>query len=87
MQKWIKTEEQMPEKGQWVIVFSGDNRKYCEIECYMGLGTKTTTTWDKDGNMIKYDYEYPAWTCGHGDIKSTNPVAWMPLPEPYREKE
>ena len=78
---WIKTSDKMPPKGQWVLVTKNDFQKPLEIECF--LGVRTNQYCSKETNWEWEDYEYNAWTSGHGDISSENPVAWMQLPEPY----
>ena len=79
--KWILTSEQMPPKGKWVLVTTEDWQKPWEIKCFLGIrtGVKYVRYPEKRG-FIEEEYEYPAWTSGHGDIGSHNPIAWMPLP-------
>lgn len=80
--KWILTKDQMPPKGQWILVAKNNWQKPWEIERYIGkrinqyCGQKTNWEWE--------DYEYDAWTSGHGDIGEDAPIAWMPLPEPFK---
>lgn len=78
--EWIKTSEQLPPIGQWVLVSEDDTSCPVEIMCYQGIKTNERY---QDGKWE--DYEYPSWTSGHGDIQDEHPKAWMPLPEPYRE--
>ena len=79
--EWILTTEQMPKESQWVLTTTNDYQKPIEIQCYMGIRIGTEYVHpigEKD--WIEKKYEYPAWTSGHGDISSHNPIAWMPLP-------
>lgn len=80
MGKWIKTKEQTPSKGQWVLVTTDDYQKPIEIMCYQG----TRVGEEYIGGNWK-EYEYPSWTSGHGDIQSWHPEAWMPLPKLYKK--
>lgn len=82
--KWIKTSEKMPPIGEWVIVTTGDRQKTAEIKCYMGKRDRKVAQY-KGGEWHDYIEIYDAWTSGHGDISGTNPAAWQPLPEPYKE--
>lgn len=82
MSRWILTKNELPPKGEWVLTTTGDWQKPIEIKCYMGkrLGTKWVSIPGISGYK-KVDYEYPAWTSGHGDIGARNPIAWMLLPK------
>ena len=78
--KWILTEKQLPPRGQWVLVTKNDWQKPWEIMCYQGIRIGKHYIgkgWE--------EYKYPSWTSGHGDIMSKHPIAWMLLPEPYKE--
>ena len=75
--KWIRTNIQLPRKGEWVLVKTNDWQKPVEIMCYMGVRIGHHDI----GNGWE-EYEFPAWTSGHGDIKSKHPEVWMPLPDP-----
>ena len=78
--------EKMPPKNMWVLVARPEYyQKPWEIMSYMGIMTNKRRRFDENGNWIEEEYVYPAWTSGHGDIMSEDPVAWMPMPEPYKE--
>lgn len=81
--EWIKTNEQLPPKGQWVLVTTDDYQKPCEIECYIGVKKHSGYRF-VNGKGEDFEEPYHAWTSGYGDI-GESPIAWMPLPEPYRE--
>ena len=81
--EWIETEKQMPPKGQWVLVAQDNYQKPWEIMTYMGV--QTGYKYLPPNFDEKIPYSYHAWTSGHGDITSKNPVAWMPLPDPYKQ--
>ena len=84
--KWIKTNKQLPPKGKWVLVTRDDWQKPWEIMCYMGIRTNTITRYIPGiKELIEEEYEYPAWTSGHGDIMGQHPIAWMPLPKQYKK--
>lgn len=82
MINWRLISEILPPKGQWVIVTTEDYQKPCEIMCYLG----TRIGRHDIGNGWE-DYEFPTWTSGHGDVRSTHPYAWMPLPQVPKKKE
>lgn len=84
MDKWILVTEKFPPIGEWVLVTNGEcNGKYCEIMTYKGLKTERIHR----VGYGEYEEQYHAWTSGHGDIRSKNPLAWMPLPTPYKLQE
>lgn len=79
---WISTSDQLPDKGQWVLVTTERYQKPVEIMCYQGVRIGQHNV----GNGWE-EYEFQSWTSGHGDIRSHHPEAWMPLPEPYELQE
>ena len=81
MNKWIFTSEKLPPIGEWVLVTNGKcDGKHCEVMTYKGL--KSEKVYTVGGG--EYEEQYHEWTSGHGDILSKNPLAWMPLPDPYK---
>lgn len=76
VQKWIPCSEQMPESGEDVIVWF-EYFRYGEYEClYQTYGI---------GN---YNKNYDDWMVNHETgWDQLRVIAWMPLPEPYEEKE
>lgn len=74
--EWISTSEQLPPKGEWVLVTTDDWQKPIEIMCYQG-----TRIGRHDIGIGWEDYEFPSWTSGHGDVQSKHPTHWMKLPD------
>lgn len=79
--EWIETADQLPPRGEWVLVDKEDWQKPCEVMCYQGIRLGHQTIHHIDGTVTDEDYEYPSWTSGHGDIRPSHPIRWMPLPE------
>lgn len=78
MKGWIKTSEQMPPIGEWVLTTTGETLgKTMEIKAFIGI--RTNHRW-VGGSLESEEYEYNAWTSGHGDI-GHDPEYWMPLPK------
>lgn len=85
MDKWIPVSKKLPPIGEWVLVTNGKcNGKYCEVMIYHGLKTQIV---HRVGEGEYYEEQYHEWTSGHGDVLSKNPLAWMPLPSPYKGGE
>ena len=80
--EWISTSEQLPPKGEWVLVTTDDWQKPIEIMCYQG----TRIGRHDIGNGWE-DYEFPSWTSGHGDVQSRHPTHWMKLPDTPKEMQ
>ena len=80
--RWIPTSKKLPNKNQWVLVTTEDYQKIAEVMCYQGIRIGKHDV----GNGWE-EYEYPSWTSGHGDIQSSHPKAWMPLPPCYEPQE
>ena len=80
--KWIKTREQLPAEGEWVLVAVDDIYKPIDVMKYEGMregrviGSKNIYY----PNMTQYEkIIYPCWTRGRGDILGTHPYAWASL--------
>ena len=72
MSEWIPASEQLPEKSGMYIVTRGD-------DAFEEDGKATWAIFDP----AKKKFYYPG-----GRVKYyINVLAWMPLPEPYREVE
>lgn len=73
---WIPVEERMPEKGKYVLVSVVDD--HAGVERYVWVAA-----WDYD------DFADSGWSWRFPecDDPCVDIVAWMPLPEIYKEKE
>ena len=78
-QQWIPCSERLPEEGERVLAthMGGVNPNNQVIEHIYQLG-KFTCVWDMDMNV-----DSPTF----GQRYMGEVIAWMPLPEPYREEE
>jgi len=74
--RWIPVEESMPERGKYVLVSCVDD--HAGVERYVWVAV-----WDYD------DYADSGWSWRFPecDDPCVDIVAWMPLPEIYKEKE
>lgn len=83
--KWIPCSERLPEEGKDVLV----------TVYFMGLEQKYSTGWN---DHIKPSYYVDLashidgeWHCASDEykiaLKRNKVIAWMPLPEPYKEGE
>ena len=77
--EWIKTSEQMPPKGEWVLCATPEHSIPWEIRMYEGIGVGKEYV---SKEHIEREYNYPRWRV-KGGVASRNPIAWMPLPKPY----
>ena len=75
---WIKTENQLPKVGQWVLGHTENCQKPYEVMCYLGEKTNKGCNSEKG----EYTYTYHDWTTGHGDIFH-GPDFWQPLPKHF----
>lgn len=71
--KWIPCSEKLPELGEYVLATVLMFDDYRDIGIY-------TRQWTSDHSEIRWfsDDEY-------GQLFDCDVVAWMPLPEPYKE--
>lgn len=74
-QWWIPVEERLPDNPDCMVLVQISGRPACNI----GLDNALCIAqyYPDEGWILE---EYPSWDDAH-------PVAWMPLPEPYREEE
>lgn len=74
---WIPVSERLPEKeGRYLVTFRSERKTYL-----VGYGNCRMSV---DGKKIGYGW-YDLHYAIYFDEKSI--IAWMPLPEPYRESE
>lgn len=73
--RWIPCSERMPDSKEDVLVWF-EYFRYGEYDClYQTYGI---------GN---YNKKYDDWMVNHETWSQLRVIAWMPLPDPYEEKE
>lgn len=81
---WIPVSERLPEDERECLVTL--EKVYGTPEIFMGIASYLKFGNDGYWNEKKYGYlEWDKYSDGHGGTKMYKVVAWMPLPEPYKE--
>ena len=81
---WIPVDERLPEDERECLVTL--EKVYGTPEIFMGIASYLKFGNDGYWNEKKYGYlEWDKYSDGHGGTKNYKVVAWMSLPEPYKE--
>lgn len=81
---WISVSERLPEGERECLVTL--EKIYGTPEISMGIANYLRFGNDGYWNEKKYGYlEWDKYSDGHGGTKIYKVIAWMPLPEPYKE--
>ena len=81
---WIPVDERLPEDERECLVTL--EKTYGTPEISMGIANYLKFGNDGYWNEKKYGYlEWDKYSDGHGGTKMYKVIAWMPLPEPYKE--
>lgn len=81
---WVPVNEKLPEDEKECLVTL--EKVYGTPEIFMGIASYLKFGNDGYWNEKKYGYlEWDKYSDGHGGTKMYKVIAWMPLPEPYKE--
>ena len=81
---WIPVSEKLPEDERECLVTL--EKVYGTPEIFMGIASYLKFGTDGYWNEKKYGYlEWDKYSDGHGGTKMYKVIAWMSLPEPYKE--
>lgn len=81
---WVPVNEKLPEDERECLVTL--EKVYGTPEIFMGIASYLKFGNDGYWNEKKYGYlEWDKYSDGHGGTKMYKVIAWMPLPEPYKE--
>ena len=77
--QWIPVSERLPECCGYPVLLTVENKFVC----------KAFTNYMKEGKPLFYtnEKEYCKELVSSKLSDAWNPIAWMPLPEPYKERE
>lgn len=82
---WIPVSEKLPEDERECLVTL--EKVYGTPEIFMGIASYLKFGNDGYWNEKKYGYlEWDKYSDGHGGTKMYKVIAWMSLPEPYKEE-
>jgi len=89
--KWIPVKERLPELNERVLISAIEYGDSSESQTVVAISSRyvfRVFSWDKNGVELKvYDADHKwtePWQYFH---QSYRIVAWMPLPEPYKEEK
>lgn len=81
-QKWIPVSEAMPEEADGTVLVCMPNKfPYNEKEPFVNAKH------NRQVETATYSQYSDTWHYTDGGVKSTRPIAWMPLPMPWRGEE
>lgn len=81
--QWIPVSERLPECCGYPVLLTVENKFNQRFVC------KAFTNYMKEGKPLFYtnEKEYCKELVSSKLSDAWNPIAWMPLPEPYKERE
>lgn len=80
--KWIPVSEAMPEEADGTVLVCMPNKfPYNEKEPFVNAKH------NRQVETATYSQYSDTWHYTDGGVKSTRPIAWMPLPMPWRGEE
>ena len=80
--KWIPVSEAMPEESDGTVLVCMPNKfPYSEKEPFVNAKH------NRQVETATYSQYSDTWHYTNGGVKSTRPIAWMPLPEPWKGED
>lgn len=80
--QWIPCSEKLPEEADGTVLVCMPNESpYNEREQFINAKH------NQQVETAHYSQHSDTWYFAMGAVSETRPIAWMPLPEPYREEK